>query len=279
MGISQSTASSTQEAIQNISQSYSGTCAIDCTNDINNVSVIIDHSNYTGDINFQQACSVDGQCQINSSMNAAASIFFTAANSASASNAVDVLPWPNADFSNTSSYQSMRQNITQTNNETCKLSSSNNMSNILVFMEDTNYTGNINFSQIGNTTGACALTNSMDAVANATGESTNNAESGKKAKSMSGSLEMVAAFVVLIVLIVVFIAIIKAMSGKKKKGKGKTSSSTVYTPLQNLPSYSLQSNSLQSRSLPSRVQSAPLRARSSIFQTAPMMQSAPAVVG
>lgn len=216
MGVSQSTSNSTQDAIQNISQSFSGECSFNCTNSMNDISVIIKDSNYTGNIDFEQVCSVDGQCQIASAIDATSSILFNASNSASASNSVGILPWPNFDAANASSYQNMRQNMTQSSNENCNLSSDDNMSNILVFMENTNFKGDIDFRQIGNVAGSCALNNSMDAVANATGDATNNAQSGKKSKSAVNLLEIGGIFILFIIFVVIIVAIIKAIANRKK---------------------------------------------------------------
>lgn len=264
MGLSVSTASSTQEAVQNISQNFQGMCSFNCTNDITDVSVVINGSQFKGNIDFDQACAVDGQCQISSTMDAVASIFFSASNSAGASDAAPLLPWPNADISNTSSYQSMRQSISQSNNEQCNLSSTNNMSNVLVFINNSAFAGDITFSQTGGTSGSCALQNTMDAAANATGEATDNAQSGKKAKSMSGILESVGVLVAVIIILIIIVTIFKMLMGKKSP---KTTNEKLLQT--EVPEF-------DHTSLIERVPSAPVQRVSSPVNLAPRVATAPA---
>lgn len=216
MGISQSSDKSVQEAVQDISQQYSGSCYFDSTNDINNIDLILKNSNFKGNIDFKQMATVDGHCQIANSMNSTASAAFSAKNSSSASDAGSILSPFNVDVSKASSYQDMRQRISQGSVEKCKMSGSNNMSDILVFMQDSNFKGNILFDQVANTSGECALSSNMAANAKITGKSDNTSKSGKKIKSFGGLVEV--ALVILLFLIIsgIIMMVFKKMNKPNK---------------------------------------------------------------
>jgi hypothetical protein len=226
MGLSISTTRSTQEAVQTIAQTYSGLCEFSVNQNMNDISVILKDTTFKGNITFSQMAYADGQCQINSSMDATASILFTAANSSSASTAVGLLPWPSVDIASATSFQSMRQNLNQAANESCSISATNNMSDILVFMQNSDFTGNLTFSQEGSSTGSCALNNSMSANVNSTGQSQNNAQSGKS--KLGGLGGAIGGLVGIIIVVVILIAIIKAFAGKKNIKKPPVVNPTLY---------------------------------------------------
>lgn len=184
MGLSQSNVLSVQEAEQQLQQSYNGSCNISCTNVNNNTTIDINNTTINGGITVEQVCSVDANCAISSTMDISASIFFSAKNSAGASSATGLLLGyaPNADISNIGSYQEMRQLLSQSVMEECNVSTTNEMNNLTIFANNSVINGGIMVDQTGNITGGCALSNSMQMAATATGQVTNSAQSGKKAK-------------------------------------------------------------------------------------------------
>ena len=213
MGGSKSTVLSVQEAEQQLQQSYKGTCNISCTNVMNNTTIDIENTTINGGITITQVCSVDANCAISSTMDISASIFFSAKNSAGASPAWGLLTGyaPNVDLSSISSYQEMRQQLSQNVMETCKVSSTNEMNNLTIFMNNDVINGGLQIDQSGNITGGCALSNSMQMAATATGLVTNNAQAGKKAKP---SLEWGIYVIVGIGAAIAIFVIVSALHGK-----------------------------------------------------------------
>ena len=202
LGISTAIVHSDQEANAYISQMSSQACNINCQNTLSNTSVDVIHSTILGGINFSQTCSIDAQCVFGNNMDATADVFFKAVNSANAKAATTILnPGANADYSEATSVQDIKESIIQSSAQTCNMTSSNDINNVTVYANDSYISGGINFSQQGNVTGNCILNNTMRATEIATGLAYNTAESGKD------KLPQVSWIVVIIVAIVVIVAV------------------------------------------------------------------------
>ncbi len=214
MGAASSTTSSEQSAQASLSQKFGGTCNLQCQNTESNVSVDIINSIIGGDVDLSQTCSTNGSCMIGSMMDATSDIYFKAANSSSAGNAVGLFPWMiNYDSSSATSRQDISQSIQQSSSENCNIGSYNDYNDISILAENSTIGGNIEVSQQGSVQGQCQLTNSMSAAAYATGLADNTAQSGKDKKSSLGLSN--AAMIVIGIILTIVLLIISFMIGRE----------------------------------------------------------------
>lgn len=227
MGVSSSKDKSTQTAEVYITQQFSGTCQVTCQNTMSNVSISIIDSTVGGNIEVTQSCATNASCLIGSSMDASADVLFKAASSSNAKNTAE-LPWYtqpiNADTSVTNSRQSIKESISQTTNESCQISSYNQMNNISIFAANSTIGGDISVSQNASTQGQCQLNNSMQAAAYASGQAQNKSMSGKDKKGeklgdKSGKLAIISFLVIGIVVFVIVSIVGKVISGKSKSSE------------------------------------------------------------
>lgn len=208
MGIGISSSSSTSEQSANVfmTQQFSGTCDITCQNVLSNVAISIIDSSVSGGINITQTCATNATCMISSMSNAIADVEFSASNSSSATTAQGLWPslfsWSESD---SSSRQDIRENITQSTNESCNISSINQMNNISIFAANSTIGGGINISQNASTQGQCQLTNSMSASSYASGIAQNTSKSGKEKKTSKGGSWWLYLIIGLVVVVIVFI--------------------------------------------------------------------------
>lgn len=216
-GPSVSDSQSYQSAYQNIAQSYSGTCNFSCSNNLTDINVVAEGTTITGGIKIEQQCNVDGSCILQNTTDATASIMEAASNSAGASEAGSWLTGFNfGDYASALSYQDMRQLMNQNVTQSCGFSSSNDMKDVVVFASDSQISGGILISQTGDAGGACTLNDMMQATAAATAQATNDAQSGKKAKSGSQWIGIVAAMVGVVIVIVVVVGVLRYFVCKGK---------------------------------------------------------------
>ncbi len=222
MGVSISKAVSEQNADVQLTQIYKGTCDITCQNIEENISVDLINTVIGGGIIFNQSCSANGNCIFGSTMDATSDVFFKATNSSNAKNAWS--GWSldpfNIDIAESKSRQNIKESITQSVTETCKISSYNQMNNISIFSANSQIGGGIEFNQSGNATGKCVLDNTMTAAAYATGMATNTATSGKdkKKKGDKSSIFRIAVYIIIaIVVLIVAVIIGKLITGHMKK--------------------------------------------------------------
>jgi len=211
MGLSVSTSTSSSEQSANVymAQQFSGTCNVTCQNVLSGADISLINSTVGGNITVSQTCSTDANCLISSTSDATSDVMFTAANSSNAGNAQSM--WPGSigiSTADSSSRQDIRQNIIQSTNEECNVSSVNQMNNISIFAANSTIGGGISIEQNASTQGQCQLTNSMSAAAYASGMATNDAKSGKDKKGQMGST---AAWIVGGILLVIGIFIISKL--------------------------------------------------------------------
>jgi len=184
MGSSHSKAISEQNAEIQIAQIYKGTCDVTCQNIQSDISVDLINSVVGGGIIFDQSCSTNANCIFGNTMDATSDVLFKATNSSNAKNAwsgwtADPFNFDNAE---SKSRQNIREAITESVSEQCKLSSYNQMNDINIFSANSQIGGGIEFNQTSNTSGKCVLDNNMSAAAYATGMAQNTATSGKDKK-------------------------------------------------------------------------------------------------
>lgn len=214
MGGSVSKSSSQQLYNGLIAQQYTGTCDVECSNNIDGASVVLIDSNVRGGLNFTQTCNANSQCMVASTMDAVSDVLFTAANSSNAksSGLLQIIP----SVSSTSSLQSIQSDINDQVNTTCDTTSANSINNVKIVAVNSGVSGGINVGQSGSANGNCQLNNSMTASSYATGTANNCSTSGgkkkkkkgcsgKNSKGSKGSILNVI-IVIIIIVIVVFIA-------------------------------------------------------------------------
>ncbi len=220
--ISISKATSEQSASVFLTQQFSGTCDIVCQNIMSGVVISIIDSNVGGNITVSQTCATNATCMINSMSDAAIDVEFTAANTTSAAAAQGL--WPSIfswNESESSSRQDIKETITQSTNESCNISSVNQMNNISIFVSGSNIGGGISVEQNASTQGQCQLTNTMSASAYASGMATNQAKSGKDKKGSKGgsTLMYIIGAVVFVVLLFVVGKIISSYSTSNEQSE------------------------------------------------------------
>lgn len=198
VNISKSTSTSVQTADVDISQQFAGTCNMSCSQIMSGVDVKIKDSDVQGGINFTQTCSVDANCIINSSMDAASDVLFKTgleSNAKSGNSGIGLLKgFSLFDYTSATSTarQAIKQSLSQANNQECNVSSDQQITDVSVSVENSTIGGGINFNQSSSVQAKCALSNSMSAAAQAAGFATVKSQSGggkienKKASKFSG---------------------------------------------------------------------------------------------
>lgn len=185
MGGSSSKAISEQKADVEIAQIYKGTCDVTCQNLQENITIDLIGTTLGGGITFSQSCSTNANCIFGNTMDATADVLFKATNSSNAKNAWSGWSLNPFEFDNaeSKSRQQIRESITESVTQDCKVSSYNQMNNISIFAVNSELGGGIDFDQEGNSYGKCTLDNTMSAAAYATGMAQNTATSGKDKKA------------------------------------------------------------------------------------------------
>ena len=219
MGKSSSKIYSEQNADLFLTQQFSGTCNVTCQNAMDNINIDIINTTIGGSIELDQTCATNASCLIGSTTNAQADVLFKANNSTNASDS-GILKGDDTDIS---SIQNIRENINQSTEESCDISSYNQMNNISIFAADSTIGGDISISQNASTQGQCQLNNNLSASALASGLQKNTATSGKNKLSQKKSsfMRIIVILAILVVLLILsFFAskVIKSFLVSKKKG-------------------------------------------------------------
>lgn len=220
MGIGASISKTTneQQASAFITQQFAGTCDVLCQNQMSDVTIDIINSN-VGGVKLTQTCSSNPNCIIGSSLGATADIILKAANSA---NAAKASSWFSINFDKSSikNLNNIRENISQSTNQQCNISSVNEMNDISILALNSNIGGDIALSQTGSTNGNCQLTSSTTAAANASSDVTNQARSGKGSnKDKTGKLALLTNIAIIVAVCFVIYIIAKIISGNSKSSE------------------------------------------------------------
>ena len=231
MGGASSTVYSNQDAQLYLTQQFSGTCNVQCTNIMSGVSIDLINTTLTGGIKISQSCSTNAQCIISSNMDAVADVVLKAKNAGSAESTSAWTGQFGASRVDVESRQSIKESLVQQSNQSCNISSVNQMNDISIYAQNSSIEGGIEIDQTGNVEGSCSLDASFSEAASALGESDNSGMAGKKAnKKMGGQnkkgakMTQLTYIVALIVIGVVVYSIAKMMTGgseKKEKAKQK----------------------------------------------------------
>src|SRR3989338_5516639 len=147
VNISKSTSTSVQTADVDISQQFAGTCNMSCSQIMSGAKVDIKDSTVNGGINFTQTCSVDANCIINSSMDAASDVLFKTgleSNAKSGNSGIGLLKgFSLFDYTNSTSTarQAIKQSLSQANNQECNVSSDQQITDVSVSVENSTIGG------------------------------------------------------------------------------------------------------------------------------------------
>lgn len=220
MGNSTSSIYSEQNAELYLTQQFSGVCNVTCQNAMDNINIDIINTTIGGDVKLDQTCATNASCLIGSTTNAQADVLFKANNSTNASDSGILKD----DDANISSIQNIRENINQSTEEDCDISSYNQMNNISIFAANSTIGGDMSISQNASTQGQCQLNNNLSASALASGLQKNTATSGKDKISQKKSyffriVIILAILVVLLILSFFASTIIKSFFVSRKKDK------------------------------------------------------------
>lgn len=171
-----------QTAKQYLSQQFSGTCDVACSNTMKDINITAINSDVPDGINISQACTVDGNCAFAFTGDIVSDVMFKAKN---APNAKDTGSW----FSGFSKKDSVTvrnrfdigQALSQSVDQSCQISSTNQMQNVGIVAVNSSLK-DIDITQTGDAKGKCVLNGTLDAAAKATGIATNTPTSGKDKK-------------------------------------------------------------------------------------------------
>ena len=177
--ISNSSTKSIQDAKLYTAQQFSGSCNVKCENKMDNIDIVISHTDVEGGVNFNQSCQSSGNCMISSGIDALSTINFKAANTSNAKHSSGGL-FDLFDYHNSSSTatQDIKNSIIQASDEKCEVVTENDIDDTSLFAEYSKIKGGINFSQTGSVNAKCSLDNIMSATASAIGNITNDATAG-----------------------------------------------------------------------------------------------------
>lgn len=220
MGNSTSKIYSEQNADLFLTQQFSGVCNVTCQNAMDNINIDIINTTIGGGIKLDQTCATNASCLIGSTTNAQADVLFKANNSSNSSDS-GLLKDDDTDIS---SIQNIRENINQSSEENCDISSYNQMNNISIFAANSTIGGDISISQNASTQGQCQLNNNLSASALASGLQKNTATTGKNKISQKKSalvriVIIIAVAIGLLALSFLASMILKSYFVSKKKDK------------------------------------------------------------
>jgi hypothetical protein len=228
-----------------ITQNYSGTCKIACNNDIHGVDINVVNSNIVGGLTVSQKCDVDGQCYFSTTQDATANIISKANNSSNAKNVETGIG--NSDYSSIDNRQYNKIAVNQAISQKCDEETFNDITDMNVYVGNSNIQGGVAILQSGNLKGNCTMNSNMKAVALASSIADNKSMSGKDKKgefcgNKGSKFAMIAGIVGFIVLLLIVFVIAKVITRKKGNGSSNSSiqmtspSSNNITPAYNPPS-------------------------------------------
>ena len=224
MGSASSTVYSGQSAELYLTQQFSGTCNVVCQNMMSGITIDLINSPLTGGISLTQSCSTNAQCLVSSNMDAMADVILKASNTASAEATSLITGQIGSSNVGIQSRQDIKESIVQQNNESCQISSVNQMNDVTIYAQNSSIQGGISLDQEGNAQGSCSLSASTSAAASALGESTNTGMSGKGANKKLGmeqkkgaTMTRLTYIIALIVIGVIVYSIAKMITGGESK--------------------------------------------------------------
>lgn len=208
--------SATQKQLNTLMQTSTASCNATCSQVQSGNTVYINGSN-TGNITFNQTCTVDATCTINNSITATVNAVQNAVAKGTAKSS-----WFGGVGVNTSinvTNQELTTRIKQTLDSTCNNGVSQIQENNLVYVQNST-TGDIGFNQNSNVNSQCVLNN------NARGTVATTQSADLVATASGTSTALIVAIVIIIIAIIVVIVIIKSANKNKDQNQQKKNSST-----------------------------------------------------
>jgi hypothetical protein len=209
--------SQTQKTLNSITQSSKAVCATTC-NQQQTGNVIFVNGSTTGNITFNQQCTVDASCQITNSIEAAATAVQKVLQSSSAQPSTFYFGLMSVSTNKQSSVQELSNIIAQAMDSTCNNGASQVQSANLIYVNNST-TGDIGFNQDTNLTSQCVLSNLSQATASATQQADQIASAG----GLSG---IVIAAIVVAIVVAIIIVVVVGHAGKKQKQSGGSTTTT-----------------------------------------------------
>jgi hypothetical protein len=195
-------ARSTVDAQGDITQQFSGSCDISCSNSINNATINLENA-WFSEFDITQSCNINADCNIDSNATAVSDVLAKASSQADLSGNI---PLWNAlvSQSKTDSSIDIKQKIMQNTQEKCHFNSANEINNLTLNANNANMS-KISVNQVGNVSGGCTLSNLLEASAKATGLADSTARNGKQKKGPKGkktsSIGLIIFFIIVVVLV------------------------------------------------------------------------------
>lgn len=203
---------STQSTLNNIMQTSTAACSATCTQIQSGNVVFINNSN-TGNITFNQTCTVNAQCTINNAVEASANTVQKAIQNGSAKSS-----WFGGFGINTAvnlTNQEIVNMITQSLNSTCNNGVTQVQEGNLIYVNNST-TGDIGFNQESNVNSTCVLNNNARGVVASTQSADQVASAG------AAGLGIIIAIIIIIIVIIVIIALVRGLNKKNESGKTST---------------------------------------------------------
>jgi len=200
-----------QTVLNSISQTATANCSATCNQTQTGNTVFITGSN-VGNIQFNQECTVDAKCQIDQSVEAAATAVLDSKQKGTAKPGM-FLGLAQANTNIQLSKQDIKNIITTKIDSTCDNGSTQVQSANLIYVQNST-TKDIGFNQNSNVTSQCVITN----IAKGTAEATATNDQFAQAGGFGGAL--IGGIILLIVIIIVVIALVAANKKKKDAAAG-----------------------------------------------------------
>jgi hypothetical protein len=212
MGIALSTDVQTniQKTLNSLTQTSSASCSANCTQIQSGNTVFITGSN-TGNITFDQTCTVNATCQITNSIEAAATAIQQAQQDGTAK--PSFFPGIQVNTTVQTNVSDIVNNINQALDSTCNSGVSQIQTANLIYVQNST-TKDIGFNQNTDLTSQCVLSNLAKGTAQATQKTDQVAEAGGIGAIAIGAI-------LTIIIIIIAIAAAVAISKKKKEDQAK----------------------------------------------------------
>jgi hypothetical protein len=199
----------TQIALNNITQKSSAACSATCEQ-IQSGNVVFVNGSTTGNITFNQQCTVDATCQITNSIEAAAQAVQAAIQQGSASPSF-FIGIATINKAKNVTFQEVQNDITQAIDSTCNNSATQVQTNNLVYAYNST-TGNVGFTQTTDVQSQCVLNNLAQGTATSTQKSDQVANAG-------GLGSIIILIIIIIVVIIIVIVVVTVISKQNKKNQ------------------------------------------------------------
>jgi hypothetical protein len=209
--------SASQTVMSSVLQEAKNTCSFDCTQTMNNITVIVDGGT-VGDISFLQVCKITGTtCNMQTVFESSISNILDALLKQSAFTSNSVLDFNfNAVSENLNIYQYIQNSVSQIVTNTCTFATNQTMSGNYVYVGGGGKAGNISFVQQSSLDNVSCI---MNTVAKSTIYNQASAK-GDQSSTILGGFELLMIALIGLVVIGGILAAVFILGGGLKKLKG-----------------------------------------------------------